>query len=86
MKKRTCLLLPLLAVLAAVLFLSGESLAQKKQIVKDQKHSFDDAEILGDMKRPINAFVITRNAAQLPPLIKFREHFKDEMNASAENL
>ena len=66
----------------------GESIvgrAQEKKKVKGAKLSFDDDDITGDLRRPTNSFLISRQKAKLPPLIKFREHFRKELHASTEN-
>lgn len=74
-----------LALVFAVLFACAGAFAQDKKKVKDAKLSFDDDDITGDLRRPTNSFLISRQKAKLPPLIKFREHFRKELHASTEN-
>lgn len=85
----------LVFIITSILFLLGNSLTGKEKkieskssssSIKDAKIRFDDVEIAGERKNPVNAFIISRNKAQLPRLIKLRKDFKDELSKSTDDL
>ena len=81
-------------IITSVFLLIGSAIGAKEKksdsksssSIKDRKIRFDDVEIAGERKNPVNAFIISRNKAQLPRLIKLRKDFKDELSKSTDDL
>ena len=86
----------LIAILVALFVAFGAAtvLAQKKggggggDIIykKQTKYDFDDDDVEGDLVRPDDMFVESRDKARYGSLITIRENFIPEMLKSAEDI